>query len=191
MMQLLRIADYAQTRWRNGAGTSLEIAARGVPGEAFAWRLSMAHIARPGPFSDYEGYERVTALIEGEGFTLRRAGAAELRFTQVGQCHAYAGSPPYSCELHAGPCRDLNLIARQGIGASMSVVAVEATGLELGRSMAVRYLVPLSGAVSVQAAATSMRPGRWDAVVLAAGECARVAVEGAGMALVALASIPS
>jgi len=191
-MQVLRRADHVEMRWKNGAGTSLEIASGGATGQPFDWRLSIAHIEASGGFSNYDGYDRVTALVEGAGFTLRCAGAIELQFTRIGQCHSYPGAVPYSCELHAGPCRDLNLIARHGMGASMVVVQVDAAGMAVQGAPATCCVLPLAGRVVVSAAEASASLDAWDAVLLAAGEGARLSVDGAaGNTLVALVRIPT
>jgi environmental stress-induced protein Ves len=190
-MQVLRRADHVQMRWKNGAGTSLEIASGGVPGEPFDWRLSLARIEQPGRFSNYDGYDRVTALVEGAGFTLQCAGATELEFMQVGQCHAYPGAVQYGCVLHAGACTDLNLIARRGLGASMTVVPVDAAGRGLESVSATRYVLPLAGRATVNTPQESARLEAWDAAVLAVGQRAWLAAdEAAGSTLVALVAIP-
>jgi len=190
-MQVLRRSAYAEVRWKNGAGTSLEVATGGLPGQPFDWRVSFAHVTQSGRFSDYTGYERTTALVEGAGFTLRAAGAATLRFSLPGDFHAYAGSVPYDCGLHAGPSWDLNLIARTGIGASMTVVDADATGLALEVAPAGRYLLPLDGQLLVRLGNSTERLGPWDAAVLGAGESCHAMAEGAGDSCrVALVSVP-
>jgi environmental stress-induced protein Ves len=178
-MHVIRRSDYAQMRWKNGAGSSLEIAASRVPAGGFIWRLSMADIEQPGPFSSYDGYERVTALVAGAGFTLRAAGAAELQFNAIGDCHAYAGSVPYSCELRDGPSRDLNLIARSGLGASMSVLALASGYTLIKERSADAFVLPLNGRVRVLAGNRRVQLAACDALCLAAGEAATVsAVDG-------------
>jgi environmental stress-induced protein Ves len=190
-MQVLRRAQYVLVPWKNGAGSSLEVASGGPPGGPFDWRVSIAQVERSGRFSDYGGYERTTALVEGAGFTLRAEGAATLRFSQPGDCHAYAGSVPYSCELHAGPSWDLNLIARAGIGASMRIVGAGAGGIDIAAEPATRYVLPLSGQLSVRADGSGALLGPWDAAVLGEGESCRVlAVEPADRATVALVGVP-
>ena len=194
-MQVIRRSDYAQMRWKNGAGSSLEIAASRVPAGGFIWRLSMAHIEQPGPFSSYDGYERVTALVEGAGFALHAAGAAELQFNAVGDCHAYAGSVPYACELRDGPCRDLNLIARSGLGASMSVLALAAGDTLIRAPSADVFVLPLNGRVSVLAGESRVQLAACDTLCLAADEAATLsAVDGPDAGgpptLIAVARVP-
>ena len=119
-------------------------------------------------------------------------GATELAFTKPGDFHSYAGSVPYWCELHAGPCRDLNLIARHVMGASMVVVQVDAAGMAVQGAPATCCVLPLAGRVVVSAAEASASLDAWDAVLLAAGEGARLSVDGAaGNTLVALVRIPT
>ena len=194
-MQVIRRGDYAQMRWKNGAGSSLEIAASRVPSGGFTWRLSMAHIVQPGPFSNYDGYERVTALVEGAGFALRAAGAAELQFNAIGDCHAYAGSVPYSCELRDGPCHDLNLIARPGLGASMSVLALAAGDTLIGEPSVDAFVLPLNGRASVLAGESRVQLEACDTLCLAAGEAVAVSAvdrprAGGPPTLIAVARVP-
>src|ERR1700736_2083639 len=67
---LLRHVDYTPMAWRNGAGTTLQIAREPTGGADFNWRLSLASIARSVPFSTYPGYRRAVALVDGLGLVL-------------------------------------------------------------------------------------------------------------------------
>lgn len=164
----------------------------GPPGGPFDWRLSMALVERSGAFSDYSGYERTTALVEGAGFTLRAPGAATLCFAATGDCHRYAGSLPYVCGLHAGPSWDLNLIAREGLGASMRILATGPDGLLLEASTARRYLMPLHAPVSLQADGTELRLEPGDAAVLGPRLVVRVVAGGLPHPCkIALVTVPS
>jgi hypothetical protein len=188
-MQIIRRVDYPKTRWKNGAGASYEIASQREPGADFVWRLSIAAIEHEGHFSNYAGYQRFTALIAGEGFTLRADDGTVLEFVQPGQVHAYSGSVPCFCELHGGSCWDLNLIARQGVRAAMSVVHVTTAATLIGDPATGFVMVPLDVAVTVESGAARERLGPWDACLVAAGESATVAVDAAaGRGLLALAS---
>ena len=110
---VLRHGNYRAMPWRNGAGTTLEIARWPADGAEFSWRLSLASIARSGPFSAYPGYARVVALVEGAGFTLYGSGIAEHRLEYVGALARFPGAAETHCTLLAGPCTDLSLMVRE------------------------------------------------------------------------------
>ncbi|MBV9344745.1 MAG: HutD family protein [Gammaproteobacteria bacterium] len=97
--------------WRNGGGLTYEVAIH--PPHAglddFDWRVSVAHIARGGPFSLYPGIERQLLLLEGC-----------LHLTVGGGCHRLsADSPPLVFDGGAaasaapqGRVHDLNVMTR-------------------------------------------------------------------------------
>ena len=60
--------------WRNGLGTTTEIAAEPSADGRFHWRLSIADVAQSGPFSSFEGYDRTIAVVAGAGMRLAVAG---------------------------------------------------------------------------------------------------------------------
>lgn len=192
-MHVLRQADYMPMRWKNGAGTTLEIAVRGRNGEPFDWRLSMALVERDSTFSSFEGYQRHTALVDGPGFELLGADGASLAFTSVGQVHAYAGAVPWSCRLRGGATWDLNLIARLGLPAHMESARIDARGLDLAAGTADRWLVPLDAPLELcpGACAGAVLLEARDALYLAAGEAATLRAQaGSGGGWLAIASLP-
>ncbi|AMM34405.1 HutD family protein [Sinomonas atrocyanea] len=116
---IIRFADLAPTRWRNGGGTTVEIARGGVPAgdrqdspEDWDWRLSIAEVERAGQFSAFEGMDRVLTVIEGELLVLtvdgREHGLERYRPLR------FDGAAPANAALPTGPIRDLNLITRRG-----------------------------------------------------------------------------
>jgi environmental stress-induced protein Ves len=124
---LLRHADYVSMPWRNGAGTTLEIAREPVAGVAFDWRLSLATVSTSGPFSAYAGYTRIVALVTGAGFELRVAGEAAARLVEPGDYRVFRGEAATDCALLDGPCTDLSLMVRAP-GEVPSVVRLTLTG---------------------------------------------------------------
>src|SRR3954463_8036751 len=72
-MRILRSTEYRRMPWRNGGGTTTEIAIAPLPsasGDRFAHRVSIADVATDGPFSRFDGYERLIMLVEGAGMIL-------------------------------------------------------------------------------------------------------------------------
>ena len=75
-MKILRPADYRSMPWKNGAGTTIEIAV--FPEQAglddFVWRVSRAQVVADGGFSHFAGIDRSLALLHA--FEYRRRGAS-------------------------------------------------------------------------------------------------------------------
>ena len=109
-MIILRAASYRAVPWKNGGGVTREILR--VPPEptAFDWRLSLATIASPGPFSSFDGYQRTLVLVSGPGVELDFGQHGRTKLTTVGQMVSFDGTWETSCTLLDGPSTDLNLI---------------------------------------------------------------------------------
>ena len=71
-MRIIRAGDCKTTPWKNGGGSTTEIAIgpAGASLEAFDWRVSMARVASDGPFSDFAGVDRTLAVVKGNGLVL-------------------------------------------------------------------------------------------------------------------------
>jgi hypothetical protein len=61
-MRLIQTSEYRRTPWKNGAGTTFEIAAEPLASmiDTFDWRISMAQVASVGPFSSFPGTDAVS-----------------------------------------------------------------------------------------------------------------------------------
>lgn len=114
----VRHDDYVSMPWKNGAGTTLEIAREPASPAEFQWRLSLASIAASGPFSSYPGYRRAVILVEGAGFRLDVEGQEPVRLSENGTSVLFAGAARTSCELLHGPSTDLSLMVREPGGIS-------------------------------------------------------------------------
>lgn len=117
---LLRGVDLVASPWKNGGGVTREIAAArdetpGAALDAFAWRVSVADVAQPGPFSRFEGVERTLVLLEGAGMLLDEAGpvAKTLALVQPLDVARFAGETAIDARLVDGPTRDFNLMVRR------------------------------------------------------------------------------
>lgn len=79
----LRSDDYRVMPWKNGLGTTTEIAVH--PPDAaltdFTWRLSIADLGASGPFSSFPGYDRILVQLDGPPMILAHEGLAERRLT--------------------------------------------------------------------------------------------------------------
>ena len=67
MLRILRSADYPTRPWKNGGGTTRDIAVSppGASLDDFDWRLSLAQVDRDGPFSRFDGVDRTLVLLSG------------------------------------------------------------------------------------------------------------------------------
>src|SRR5262249_37619839 len=101
---LIRAAEYPVQPWKNGQGTTREIAVDGeVP---FRWRLSWAHIGGGGPFSEYPGYDRILVPLRG-AVRLSHEGKPG-RDLPAFQPHRFKGEWKTEAEVSA-PAEDFNL----------------------------------------------------------------------------------
>jgi environmental stress-induced protein Ves len=110
--QHVRRSDYVSMPWKNGGGSTLEIAREPALPDEFQWRLSLATISASGPFSSYPGHRRAVTLIEGAGFRLEVEGQDVMQLSECGTSALFAGEARTSCQLIAGPSTDLSLIVR-------------------------------------------------------------------------------
>ena len=106
-MHILTPDDYQTMPWRNGGGITHEIALAEGP-NGFAWRLSIAEVATSGPFSKFEGKERILTVIEGNGVHL--ASSDQTLTATVKEPAAFSGETDIDGQLIDGPIRDFNLI---------------------------------------------------------------------------------
>lgn len=64
--KIIRAADLVRTPWRNGAGTTRDIASSLAPDGALLWQVGIADLERDGPFSHYPDCDRVFTPIAGD-----------------------------------------------------------------------------------------------------------------------------
>jgi environmental stress-induced protein Ves len=114
--RLIRPEEYRVIPWKNGQGTTAEIAMEPGAGNRFRWRLSIADVGASGPFSDFAGYDRVIAVASGAGMRLAVAGRAPLELTQDSEPYAFPGEAATECTLLQGPIRDFNLMTDRATG---------------------------------------------------------------------------
>lgn len=144
MITLLDPVSYRRTPWKNGGGTTVDIAFSGE-----SWRFGRTPIVEPGPFSDYSGYDRVQALVAGSGLVLETP-QGEIDVRQPFRPVRFAGETPIVSRLEAGPVEVVNLIgARAEVSIDM-VVLDEAHTLNLQPGIHIAYNPRGEAAVAVQ-----------------------------------------
>lgn len=115
-MKILRATDYKTMPWKNGMGSTTEIAIH--PADAklddFDWRVSMAQVASDGPFSSFAAIDRTLLVLEGNGIDLSVAGQPITRITRNTIC-SFPGDQPTSATLVDGPIVDLNVMSRRTV----------------------------------------------------------------------------
>lgn len=115
-MRILRAADRTPMPWKNGGGITREVAIWPPTAalDAFDWRISIADVARGGPFSAFPSVDRVLTVIQGAGLELAVEGLATVTLDAAAPPFAFPGDAACAAELHEGPIRDLNLMVRRG-----------------------------------------------------------------------------
>lgn len=187
-ISLLDPADYRRMPWKNGGGSTTEIALAPLPAPLpggagrFLWRVSIADVAQAGPFSAFSGYERLIAVVEGAGMRLTVDGVP-VTVRHRAPAIRFSGDAAVDCALLDGPIRDFNLIVdrehaegRLDLVPAGGCVAVAAEGVALVHA--------LDGDVTLRTADGERRvPAGWTARLDA--EAATVAPEPGAHAVVA------
>lgn len=109
---LTRLNEVAPVPWRNGGGVTRELLAWPSASE-WTLRISVAEVARDGPFSRFPGVQRWFAVLSGSGVRLTVAGDVR-ELTVASPPFQFDGGADTVCHLLAGPTRDFNLMLRQG-----------------------------------------------------------------------------
>lgn len=114
-MNLHRFEDQKIVPWRNGGGSTREIAVDGGAGSTsdILWRVSAATVGAAGPFSRFEGIDRTIAVIDGNGLVLV-TGADHVTLTTDSAPYAFDGATDIHAYNVDGPTIDLNIMTRRG-----------------------------------------------------------------------------
>ena len=136
-IEFRRAGAHRRMPWKNGGGETIEIAIDppGASLDTFEWRISMAAVTEPGPFSTFAGIERTLAVLDGNGLKLAIHGMPPQRLTQTSQPLTFAADVPTNATLIDGPVRDLNVMTRRSVfGHSVDRVAATAVEVALAPS---------------------------------------------------------
>jgi uncharacterized protein len=175
--QLLPAADRAATLWRNGGGVTREIAAA-PPGATLAdfdWRISMAEVRTPGPFSRFEQIDRVLKILSGT-LALAIYGHPEIILTTDSPPHRFAGDAPCTGKPLGGPVLDLNVMVRR----NRASCEVKNTNASMRLHADINVLVALSHAhITLRADTWHLHPH--DALLLQGERDANLLLDGAGV----------
>lgn len=115
-MELLRFDNLAAVPWKNGGGLTRELAVhfdRQAHPE-FLWRVSMATVGEPGPFSRFDGIDRTIAVLQGEGIMLTSGDGETTVLRRNGGPYSFVGETPMDASVISGQTTDLNVMTRRG-----------------------------------------------------------------------------
>ncbi|QUD90074.1 HutD/Ves family protein [Phenylobacterium montanum] len=115
-MRLIRTAEHRVMPWKNGLGSTTEIAVSPERArlEDFDWRVSMASVTTDGPFSAFAGVDRTLSVMDGAGIRLQVAGRGAETLSPASPPYAFPGDQPTEAWLIDGPITDLNVMSRRG-----------------------------------------------------------------------------
>ena len=112
-VRVLRFASLPGSRWANGAGTTVELDRfpRGQS-DGFGWRVSIATIDSPGPFSALPGIDRTIVALGPAALELATPrGPVRL---EPHSALSFPGEDAIAVPHVAAPSRDLNVMTRRG-----------------------------------------------------------------------------
>ncbi len=115
-MQIFRAHEHKTTRWKNGGGSTTQIAVfpAGASLDNFDWRVSMARIETDGPFSIFAGIDRTLAILEGDGLRLT-IGDDPIRIVgRDSEPVCFRADIAARAERIGGEVTDLNVMVRRG-----------------------------------------------------------------------------
>ncbi len=180
-MRLLRASGHRVMPWKNGGGSTTEIAAHpeGAGLDEFDWRVSMATVAADGPFSCFPGIDRTLAVLSGAGIDLRIDGRPPVRLGPSSEPCSFAGDVPTFGALVDGPIVDLNVMSRRGrIWHRLSRYDAD-NSISLELSGEANLIVARSDHVTLSHDGANTRLGTGDAVVIAGPDATATITPGA------------
>jgi environmental stress-induced protein Ves len=115
MTMLIPYAVLDTTPWKNGGGSTTEIAISpsGAGLEDFDWRISLATIALSGPFSVFPGIDRTLALVDGPGVMLEVDGEDRVLLCEEDPVFEFRGEQAIVANVNGAPTTDFNVMTRR------------------------------------------------------------------------------
>lgn len=116
MTQLIQYANLRSAPWKNGGGSTTEIAISpaGAHLDDFEWRVSLATIAQDGPFSSFPGIDRSLALVDGDGVLLD-FGDERFVLSPSEPLIEFAGEDAVHATVTGPHTTDFNVMTRRGL----------------------------------------------------------------------------
>lgn len=115
MTQLIQYASLRPAPWKNGGGSTTEIAVSpsGAGLDEFDWRVSLATISQSGPFSCFPGIDRSLALVDGDGVLLD-FGDERFVLSPSEPLIEFAGEDTVHATVTGALTTDFNVMTRRG-----------------------------------------------------------------------------
>jgi len=154
MPRVLGPTDFRRVPWKNGLGTTLELATDATEaGGAWTWRLSVADVPMRSAFSRFDGIDRQLAVLEGDGMRLWRAQPESPDAVPVeGAALRFRGEDALEGEPLGAGVRDVNLMTARGAWrGALRVVRGAAPALSLRADVSIAYLHAAGRAISLEA----------------------------------------
>ena len=179
-MRILRSSDHRAMPWKNGGGSTTEIAVApdGAGIDAFDWRISMAVVAADGPFSEFPGVERTLSILDGAGLVLRGIGAGPVRLDRTTPPFAFPADAAVSASLIDGPITDLNVMTRRGRFRDRTRRIADDAALEIADGAAPALLLAATPCRAAVDGFPAVDLGRLDALLIPAAGGRRLTVGG-------------
>jgi len=116
MTQLIQYASLRSAPWKNGGGSTTEIAISpaGAGLDEFDWRVSLATISQSGPFSSFPGVDRSLALVDGDGVLLD-FGDERFVLSPSEPLIEFAGEDAVHATVTGLHTTDFNVMTRRGV----------------------------------------------------------------------------
>lgn len=115
MTQLIQYASLRPAPWKNGGGSTTEMAIWPISAsiDDFDWRVSLATIAEDGQFSQFPGVDRSLALVDGDGVLLD-FGDERVVLSPSEPLVEFAGEDVVHATVDGQPTLDFNVMTRRG-----------------------------------------------------------------------------
>lgn len=141
----LRVADYKVMPWKNGLGTTTELAVAQHPtlreDSPFLWRISIAGVTEDGPFSHFPNIDRHIMIIAGNGLVLEANGHGTYILDKPYVVTQFSGDWDVKGKLFNGPITDLNvMVDRRFAKAHVEVLGVNANGRTFDHKTSITFI---------------------------------------------------
>ncbi|MDB5458253.1 MAG: hypothetical protein JWP92_3838 [Caulobacter sp.] len=164
----LPAADRLAQPWKNGGGTTREVAAfPGSGGFDFDWRVSLAEVSAGGPFSRFPGVDRILTVLEG-AMRLTIEGREPVALDAAAGPYAFPGDLDCAAEVIA-PVVDLNVMTRRGAVTATVSRWIVADPIQVPLTTSLTLLVLAEGEARLTLGGRSETLGRYDAARIDGG----------------------
>ncbi|MFM6930589.1 MAG: HutD family protein [Bdellovibrio sp.] len=143
MAEILSHDSYTVMPWKNGRGTTSQIAIDSAEAQFphhFKWRVSSAVVVSNDPFSNFDDCRRALVVVEGNGLLLNDVELKPL------VPYFFSGSEYIDCKLVAGPVVDVGIIFRaHEVHVDMKIIRANIIEIEECDGLQFLYLVKGEG----------------------------------------------